>query len=203
MIAYPKAFCVTLPISTHRARAEQEFQRVGMPVQFWNGINGLEFGLKTFLPAHTDWFSGPKIIGIYLSHWILWRILETMDADVFMVFEDDVVFHPKFTELWPVVLGELPADWQFAYIGACCVRNNRFSKVTEHLAIAKNPMATHAYMFKKEILPLLIERCSSVRHPVDQDLVFQILPRVHHYTFMPSLASQHGSLCFSDPGWIF
>lgn len=200
---YPKAYCLTLPGSAHRSRAEKEFQRVGMEVKFWNGINGLDFGLKTFLPSHTDWFSGPKIIGIYLGHWILWRMLETVDADVFLVLEDDVEFHPQFTELWPVFYNELPADWKMAYVGACCVRNNQYRKVTDHLVVARNPMATHAYMIKREVLPLLIEKCACVRHPVDQDMMFQILPLVAHYTFMPSLAKQDGNLCFTDPDWIF
>lgn len=207
---FPATYCITMPSSGHRARADAEFARIGLPVTYWNGINGLDFGLKTFLPSHTDWFSSPKIIGIYLAHWILWRCLEFADPeiDTFMVLEDDVAFHPRFTELWPQITGQLPADWQFCYVGACCVRGNEYMKATDNLLIARNPMATHAYMFKREILATLIERCACVRHPIDQDLIFQVMhptdrPGVKHYTMMPSLATQVNNGCFTDPDWVF
>lgn len=199
-----KSYCLTLPEShSMRNRAKLEFERAGLDVKFWNGINGLEFGLKTFLPEHHDWFSGPKIIGIYLSHWILWRVLEAVDAEVFLIFEDDVVLHPDFEKLWPVFCDELPKDWQWAYVGACCVRTSGYKKISDHMAIANAPMATHAYMFKKEILCQMIERVACVRRPLDQDIAKSLLPKIRHYAFIPSLASQFESNCFSAKDWIF
>lgn len=200
----PRIFCVTLPDShDNRTRAGNEFARCGLSVQFWNGVDGLAFGLKTFLPSHTDWFTSPRIIGINLAHWVLWRCLEFTTDEVFMVFEDDVGLHPEFPALWPAFCGQLPDDWQMVHVGACCVKNNPYTKVTDNVVRARNPMGTHGYMFKREILPILIERCACVRHPIDQQIVFEILPRVKHYTFMPSLATQINNECFRDPTWIF
>lgn len=198
-----KAFCVTLPDSSRRGQAQFEFDRIGMPVQFWNGINGVTFGLKTFLPAHHDWFTGPRIIGINLAHWILWRCIEFLDYDIFMVFEDDVGFHPQFDTLWATMMAQLPADWQMCYIGACCIKNNPFKPVSDNIIVAKNPMATHAYMFKKEIVGIMIDGCASARNPIDQEIVFSVLPKVRHYTMRPSLATQQGNECFKDSNWTF
>jgi len=198
-----KFFCITLPESTNRERAAAEFARCGLDVQFWNGINGLTFGLKTFLPSHHDWFTSPKIIGINLAHWILWRCMEFLTEDAFVVFEDDVGLHPDFTTLWPEITGQLPSDWQMVHIGACCVRNNPYSKYTTNLIKARNPMGTHAYMIKREILPILIENCASVKNPVDQEIVFSVIPKIRHYTMMPSLATQINNECFRDSGWCF
>lgn len=199
-----KSYCITLPDShAMRNRASEEFKRIGIAPRFFNGLNGQDFGLKTFLPEHHDWFSGPKIIGIYLSHWMLWRALELVEHDKFMVFEDDVFFHPSFDELWDRASWGLPADWQFVYIGACGIKTQRYQVVNPGVGIPRRPMATHAYMFKKEILQTMISSVSCVRKPLDLDMITALLPKIRYYAFIPSLASQVNNGCFTSKDWIF
>lgn len=198
-----KVFCITIPESKHRERLDKEAERVCLTVNWWNGVNGESFGLKTFIPTHTDWIVGPKYVGLYLSHWALWRVLEAVDADEILILEDDAEFHPGFVDLWPSFYSELPSDWQLVYVGSCCVRNNSYAKISEHICVAKNPMGTHAYMIKKSALPIIIERMNCVQHPLDQDIIKRLLPVLKHYTFIPSLIRQHENSCFTDPEWIF
>ncbi len=55
MIILPKIFCLTLKDTPKRREyAEQHFKQHGLEVEFFNGINGKKFGLKTIIPYKDD-----------------------------------------------------------------------------------------------------------------------------------------------------
>lgn len=203
MLPNTKAYCITMPESANRPKAQAEFDRVGLPVEMWDGVNGQDFGLKTFIPTHTDWFVGPKYIGLYLSHWVIWQFAARESFDNTIIFEDDCEFHPEFQSRFDAYMAQAPSDWDLIYLGACCVRGNPYTKVSENLCVAKNPMATHAYMFKNSIARTMIKQLSCVQHPLDQHMIWSLLPVIKHYTMIPSIVRQRDNACFTDPEWIF
>ena len=103
----PKIFCLTLKDTPKRKEyAEQHFKQNGLDVEFFEGINGKKFGLRTILPYKDDNPDGPDYfikqgrIGCLLSHYMLWQTLWHLPYDEILILEDDAIlcdnFHEKF-----------------------------------------------------------------------------------------------------------
>ena len=101
----PKIFCLTLKDTPKRREyAEQHFKQHGLDVEFFEGINGVTFGLKTIIPykddnpVGDDYFISSGHIGCILSHLMLWKTLQYLPYDEIIIFEDDLILTPDFKQ---------------------------------------------------------------------------------------------------------
>lgn len=195
----PKVFCLTLKETPLRRQyAEQHFESHKLNVEFFEGIHGENFGLKTTIPYKDDnpfgedYFITSGHIGCIISHLMLWKTLQYLPYDEILILEDDIILCDNFKEKFIKYKSELPEDWQYVFVGNCCLPPEEYQiKITENIISTYiPPMCTHAYMIKKSSLPILIETNSLAWSHVDIQIQKRSLKKLKHYVFNPVLATQ-------------
>lgn len=204
MIQLPKTFCVTLKDTPKRKEyAERHFKEHGLEVEFFEGINGKKFGLRTNIPYMDDnpnWtpddgpvhFISSGHIGCILSHYMLWKTLMYLPYEEIIVFEDDVILCDSFKQKIIEYKSKLPDDWQYVFIGNCCLPTEDCHKqICDGIITSTHPpMCTHAYMIKKSSIPVLIETNSLAWSHIDIQIQKRSLNKLKFYIFHPTLANQ-------------
>jgi len=208
----PKIFCLTLKDTPKRREyAEHHFKQHGLDVTFFEGINGKTFGLKTIIPFMDDilhhnpnWKPGdcpPTYItsghvGCILSHYMLWKTLSYFPDDEFLIFEDDVILSENFVNKFQEYKTQLPDDWQYTFVGHCCMPPNEYqTKITDNvITTSHSPMCTHAYMIKKSSIPTLLDTNHIAWAHIDIQIQKISLKKIQHYVFVPPLAEQQSTV---------
>lgn len=195
----PKIFCLTLKdTQKRREHAEKHFKQFGLDVEFFDGINGDKFGLKTTIPYKDDNPDGPDYfikqgrIGCLLSHYMLWQTLWHLPYEEILILEDDAFLCKNFQQKFLEFKKDLPDDWQYVFVGHCCLPPNEYQiKVTDNIITTTHPpMCTHAYMIKKSSIPVLLDTNHQAWAAVDIQIQKKTLKILKHYVFMPPLIEQ-------------
>ncbi len=208
----PKIFCLTLKDTPKRKEyAENHFKQHSLDVEFFEGINGRKFGLETKIPYMDDqpnWtpddgpmhFISSGHIGCILSHYMLWKTLSYLPYEEIVIFEDDVILCDTFKEKLIDYKSRLPEDWQYVFIGNCCLPPEDYQiKISDNIITTTHPpMCTHAYMIKKSAIPVLIETNSLAWSHIDIQIQKRSLKKLKHYVFNPVLVTQK-SIIGQDP----
>ena len=204
----PKIFCLTLKDTPKRKEyAEQHFKQHGLDVEFFEGINGTKFGLKTTIPYKDDnpdgddYFIKQGRIGCLLSHYMLWQTLWHLHHEEILILEDDAFLCENFHERFLEFKKQLPDDWQYVFVGHCCLPPEDYQlKVTNNIITTTHaPMCTHAYMIKKSSIPILLDTNHSAWAAVDIQIQKKTLKILKHYVFMPPLVEQVSLLKQRNP----
>lgn len=133
-------YCINLERRPdRRARAESQFERAGLAVEFFPGTDGRE---------HTPdgLYVTPSEYGCTDSHVRIWRDIVAKGHKVALVLEDDVELSPNFGSKLEEVLAEA-VDWDMIFLGyilpivRCDVSENLFEG---------QPLGTHAYLINLE-----------------------------------------------------
>jgi GR25 family glycosyltransferase involved in LPS biosynthesis len=200
----PKIFCLTLKDTKKRKEyAEKHFKQNQLDVEFFDGINGKKFGLHTHIPYMDDnpnWtpddgpvhFISSGHIGCILSHYMLWKTLMYLPYDEIIIFEDDVILCEDFKKKFIQYKSQLPNDWQYVFIGNCCLPSeDHHKKINDNIIITDHPpMCTHAYMIKKSSIQVLIDTNSLAWSHIDIQIQKRSLTQLKYYIFHPTLANQ-------------
>lgn len=195
----PKIFCLTLKDTPKRTdRAKEHFELNDLDVNFFEGINGNSFGLKTTIPYKDDNPNGPNYyissghVGCILSHVMLWKTLQYLPYEEIIIFEDDVILDKDFKQNFINYYKQLPLDWEYVFLGHCCLPNEEcITKINDNvLSSTVSPMCTHAYMIKKTALSILIETNNKAWAHIDIQIQKNSLKRLKHYIFYPTIADQ-------------
>lgn len=204
MNTLPKMFCVTLKQTPERRlHASNHFKEHNLDVEFFEGIHAKSFGLHTLIPYMDDqpnWKVGEGTpyyisqghVGCILSHYILWKVLSYLPYDEFLIFEDDVWLKDNFIEKFTRAKSELPHDWQYVFVGHCCLEPERLrTKISDNvIKTTTPPMCTHAYMIKKTALPVLLDTNHVAWSNIDIQIQKRTLQHLSYYVFYPMLADQ-------------
>ena len=100
----PRTFCITLRETPKRQEAAQKyFKEINWPVEFFKGIHGKSFGLKSTIPNYNklpgrEYFITQGAIGCLLSHLMLWNVLIYQPEDEFLILEDDIKLADDFSD---------------------------------------------------------------------------------------------------------
>lgn len=196
MSELPKIFCLTLKDTPKRREyAEQHFKKHNLDVEFFEGFDGRVSGLRTTIPFtehNKEIFIKQGRIGCILSHYMLWKTIWHNSYDEVLILEDDAQLVDNFTERFTEIKQRLPVDWQYVFVGHCCL------PPMEHNTIISNgivspihpPMCTHAYMIKKSSIPVLLETNSQIQAAVDIQIQLKSLKQLKYYVLNPPLVNQ-------------
>jgi GR25 family glycosyltransferase involved in LPS biosynthesis len=199
MNVLPKIFCLTLKDTPQRKEyAERHFKQNGLEVEFFDGINGAKFGLRTTIPYKDDNPDGPDYfikqgrIGCLLSHYMLWQTLWHLPYEEILILEDDAFLCENFQERFLEFKKQLPDDWQYVFVGHCCLPPEDYQiKLTDNIITTTHaPMCTHAYMIKKSSIPILLDTNHQAWSAVDIQIQKKTLKILKHYVFIPPLIDQ-------------
>ena len=208
MTNLPKIFCLTLKDTPKRREyAEQHFKQHSLDVEFFEGINGKKFGLRTTIPYKddnpdgSDYFIKQGRIGCLLSHYMLWQTLWHLPYEEILILEDDAFLCENFQERFLEFKKQLPDDWQYVFVGHCCLPPEDYQlKVTNNIITTTHaPMCTHAYMIKKSSIPVLLDTNHQAWAAVDIQIQKKTLKILKHYVFMPPLVEQVSLLKQRNP----
>lgn len=195
----PKMFCITLKTTPERKKfADDHFKQNGLDVTFFDGIDNRKFGLKTTIPYNDDNPNGPDYfirrghVGAILSHYMLWQTLSHLPYEEILIFEDDVVLKDNFKENLLNYKSQLPVDWQFVFVGHCCLPPEEYQiKLTDNIITTTHPpMCVHAYMIKKSSIPTLLDTNHIGWSSIDIQIQKITLKKMSHHIFLPMLADQ-------------
>jgi GR25 family glycosyltransferase involved in LPS biosynthesis len=201
---FPTTFCVSLKAATERReKVSNHLREHGIEFHLFDAIHASKMGLETklaYLDDKPNWQpeDGPPykisqpVLGCSLSHYVIWRIAQYLPDDFFLIVEDDVHLCEGFKEKLMNTINRLPKDWQFVFVGHCCLGNDH-TMVSEGIANSiRAPLCTHAYLVKKSMLGHLIETNERMYAPIDIQLQKKTLPSMIHYCLIPPLATQNG-----------
>lgn len=206
----PRTFCITLrETPLRKEKAIEYFNEVGLKVEFFEGIHGPSFGLKTTIPNYEifpgrEYFITPGHVGCILSHLMLWNVLLTQPEEEFLIIEDDVQLCDDFFEKFVKFKLELSSDWEFVSVGWLPITGYDESntvKISDNIAI-RMIEGTHAYMVKKSALKTLIETNQLAWSHIDIQISKKSFPKLVHYSFEPSLISQRSIKNVEETTWV-
>lgn len=201
---FPTTFCISLKSAAQRREiVSKHLKSHGIDFHLFDAIHATKMGLETklsYLDDHPNWKpeNGPtyrisqNILGCSISHYTIWRIMEYLDDDYFLVVEDDVELCDGFKEKLISIIERLPSDWQFVFVGHCCLDPNIFMVCDGVAQTSTPPMCTHAYLVRKTAVKHLIATNELMYAPIDIQLKKRTLPTISHYSLVPPLATQNG-----------
>ena len=181
-------YCINLPARTDRRRAvEQQFRSVDLAdaVEFFAAVDG-----KTI--------SHPRVVsdgqaGCTASHMAVLRKAEARGLRHVLVFEDDTMFTPTFTETFPAALSRCPASYDIFYLGASCMADwgCYLSPFTDVVSRAGRVVGTTAYYVNIDSIAEELHRdLDGLRHVIDCYYADHIQPKSNCYVCTPYLVSQ-------------
>jgi GR25 family glycosyltransferase involved in LPS biosynthesis len=190
----PPIFCITCRQTPERtALAARHFRECGLDVQFFPGIHGQTFGLRTVHEAKPSYRMPSGHVGLVLSHYMLWQTLVFLPHEEVLILEDDAEFPPDFRSRFSQAFGELPDDWQFVHVGSVGTELKPRRHLSPNVCMVDMPFGTHAYLIKRSVLPFLLATNHQARTHIDIQIAQNSLPGMRSYVFFPSLVSQHSA----------
>ena len=133
-------YCINLERRPdRRARAESQFERAGLDVEFFPGTDGREH-------PPDGLYVTPSEYGCADSHVRVWRDIVAKGHEIALILEDDVELSPNFGSKLEEVLAEAK-DWDMIFLGYILpiVRRDISANLFEG-----QPLGTHAYLINIE-----------------------------------------------------
>ncbi len=190
-----KCFTITLPEDPEREnRARQHFKERGVVTEWFDGIHAQTAGLST---EHTYEIDNPgtgfrigyKPTGIWISHIMIWKALNLLPDQHFMVLEVDA----KFPVDWPArterALKDVPADFDGLFIGSCCCQGRPTTHIKGEVFEVKWPACTHAVIWAKKAFPVLTS-LRKIHAPIDLEFSLGLAGKLKLYTVLPRICDQ-------------
>lgn len=206
-IQIPKIFCISLKENfLRKLHIEYHLKSNQIDFEFFDGINGKQFGLKTNIPfkdkncclsesqikqlGDKDYYITSGHIGCILSHYMLWKTLSHLPYEEIIIFEDDIQLCEDFKNKFFNFKSKLPDDWQYVFLGHYFLPE-QFTQISDGIITSNPPpLTTHAYMIKKSSIPILLETNHLAWGHIDIQIQKRSLKYLKHYTFYPSLVNQ-------------
>ena len=191
------AICVTLPETPERMeRSRAHFAQAGLTdVEFFTGINARVAGLATSHAYEIDnpgsgWRIGEKGTGCWLSFYMMWASVARMPDDAYLILEDDAQLCDGFMDKWAQAMRDVPSDYDFLFLGHCCMKDKPKRHVAGDIYESKGMMCGHAYVLRRSTVTFLLQKIRKCWAPLDIQLAHEVFPLVKVYAVMPRIVSQ-------------
>lgn len=191
----PRMYCITCrEIPWRRDVVAERFSAQNMDVTLFEGIHGPTLGLVPRLAHYDtrDHYMTSGYVGLHLSNLLLWYLCWERQDDPILIFEDDVQVVPNFMEELQQAIQALPQDWDICFVGHCCAEGKPTTIINERVSEIHGIMCNHAMLYRRRVLPRLIEAFQHHGCNSHSDIQSSLLvhPQVRTYAFTPPLAFQ-------------
>jgi len=189
----PPILVVNLDRSVERWElCQSEFAKQGLEAERFSATYGKAMSpdeLKEKATFGARYLCTPGMIGCFMSHLRIWHRVAEQGPAAVVVFEDDVLLYPGFSDRLQTLMAELPSDWDVCLLGAVgCIATDREAfhmklfgfltggrrrspgstrSVSEHLYVPYRPAGTHAYLISQKGAQALVRLCPKPRYHVD------------------------------------
>lgn len=191
-----RTFCLCLPEEPERMlRADNHFTERGLgEIDWFFGLHGEQSGLRTTLvyglDADKSYVMGPKPVGIWLGHYILWSHLARIPDEYAMIVEVDAKFPEDWKRHLDDAISRLPDGFDFLFPGHCCLNDAAKIHVGGNVYRTEKPQCTHAYIVRTAILSFALQKLRKVWSPWDIQIMLEIFPIFRTYAIIPRLIDQ-------------
>jgi hypothetical protein len=193
-----KTLCLTLHETPEReAACRKHFMERGVEADFVYGVHAGTCGLQTSNNYEVDnpgsgFNIGKHGVGIWTSFIMMYQICNQLPDEHFFLLEHDAQFDPNWRERFDKALKDVPPDFDFLFIGHCCVASDPTKKhVKGDVWEVKRPYCNHAAIIAKKCLPFVIKtlklKCWA---PLDIQLVAEVFPKLKVYALLPRAVHQ-------------
>lgn len=177
--------------------ARKHFAEHGISAELFVGVHGEKMGLIQTNPYMVDrkpgdelFYAGPKPLGIFLSHYSLWTMMQHLPDEHVFILEDDAKFEDGWKEKFEGAMQDVPADFDFLYIGSCCSKHEPTRLIKGLVHEVKYPMCFHAYVVAKKAVPHLLATNRDCYAPIDISVKFHSFDKLKVYTLLPRIVGQ-------------
>lgn len=186
------------------AEGKKHFEEQGIePIKTIYGIYGHGFGIMgTHLYEH-DNPGGKHQIGIdrtagYLSQYIVYNAMNILPNSHYFFLEDDSRFKEGWKEKVELALKEIPADFDFLFIGSCCAEGIHKDKVGTDLykftyrnwIYMNYPVCGNAYIVAKKAIPKILDTQRDCYVNADINLAVNTFQYLNVYAILPRPVEQ-------------
>lgn len=187
--------CIYCPeIEGQRDEAEKHFNARGIGVDFVRGIHAMSAGLLCHKPhglnGTTDLINSYKHVGLCLSHYMCWSILEAGKGSEGLILEADAKLPIDWHDRTEKVLADAPDDWDIILLGSSHTQDKERTHIKGDLWEVKYPFCCHAYLVRQKALPILLDVGRHVNMNVDIMLMKHVYPHLRVYTVLPRIVEQ-------------
>jgi glycosyl transferase family 25 len=182
------AYVINLPRSVaRRERMEAQLQAMGLDYRLFPGVDGRAAWDRLAPSLDGDAFRRnvgrsalPGEVGVYHAHLEVWRDFLAGDADVALVMEDDVVFHPEFKAALSAALGARER-WDLLKLNRIRakqpIRQGRIGQWSLNAYLGP-ATGTGAYLITRDLAARLLPAMLPITRPIDHEL-----DRIHVHDF--------------------
>jgi GR25 family glycosyltransferase involved in LPS biosynthesis len=192
---FDKIYCINLDRRTDRwSEVSNEFKKINTEVVRFSAIDG------QLITETTNTNINNAEYGCLMSHYKILEDIIAHEGNMFLIFEDDVVFNDNFNTLFNDFYPQLPEDWDMVYISG----NNTkpLKKITNNVYKTNGTLALHSYFIKKETAVKLKKIIDQSTNPPPIDTIFiKYQDEANVYVFRPHLTKQRPG--YSDLGGGF
>lgn len=170
---------------------EAHFHERGVPVTFVQGVEGRKWGLDTVKSYAPGKRIPPGHIGLNLSHWQIWNMMDVMGIEDAAIMEDDVELCERFGFKCAYWVGTKPVSTDLVFLGHVGTE----PRITEQIQLgyharATMPFGTHCYWLNLKAARHLRDTCQEARMNIDQQMWHSSLQTMDFTIATPSLAGQ-------------
>lgn len=194
----PKMYCLTVAQNPWRNEVvEQRFKDAGLDVEMYYGVHGQTVGI---MPTTTVWDAerdnpyriSPGHTTITINKRGVWQRALDMGHEEVLIFENDVRFCDNFKEEFAKSYAALPAGWEVAHVGSCCLEGKPNTRINDRISEILHPLCCHAILFKRKAMQLAYDVFAQSYWGTPSDTILQhkVYPKLRHYTFTPALVFQ-------------
>lgn len=189
---------------TRYAEGKKHFEEQGIDnIITVNGIYGHGFGIMgTHLYEH-DNPGGKHNIGVgrtagFLSMYIVYNVENILPNSHFMYLEDDNRFNAGWRAIVAEALTEIPADFDFLFIGSCCASNLSKEKVGTNIykfnfrqgTYMNYPLCGNCYIVAKKAIPKILDTQRDSYVNADINLAVNTFQYLNVYAILPRVCEQ-------------
>ncbi len=182
------AYLINLPRSVaRRKQMEARLSAIGLDYRLFPGVDGKAEWDRLAPTLDATAFRRnvgrpvlPGEIGVYHAHLDVWRDFLASDADVALVMEDDVVFHPEFRAALDAALSARD-QWDLLKLNRIRAKQPiRQASVGNWVlnAYLGPATGTGAYLITRDLAERILPRMLPITRPIDHEL-----DRIHIHDF--------------------
>lgn len=198
-MTFDRTFIISLPRQASRfAKTQAHLIERGITAEPFEAMDYVVTGLDTRFMWEMDnpgtgYRIGPKLVNLYLSHYVLWRVLTYLDGDAFLILEDDVRFDRDWKTTLNAACAALPPTWSMLYPGSCNTMGKPLEQVSGRLWRVSHVLCTHAYAVRRKALATLLETCAMVWTALDAAIQMHARPLLETYAILPPVCCQYAT----------
>ena len=190
------AYCINLARATERKEmCLQEFKKHSLDVSFWEATEGRHVKKSSYNPQLNN-----GEIGVYHSQLKLIRHAKKKNFKNILILEDDVAFVDDLQERFASVVGQIPEDWDFIFLGCQNWFNNHDifgeyqppDKISDTVYRIYSGYCLHAYAINNTAYDLMEGLWTRTYEgkPIDMLMSEEIYAKCNTYMIRPPLAWQ-------------